>query len=59
MKIKDIRGQEIEVTNLRKAIQQCKRCLDSPYLMDSGYTVGENDAYMLKQLEKLKNELTD
>ena len=50
MKIKDIRGQEIQVTNLRKAIQQCKKCLESTFVMDSGYTVEENSAYMLKQL---------
>lgn len=59
MKRQDIRGQQIEITNLRKAIQQCKRGLDSPFIMDSGHTQGENYAYILKQLEKIKNELTD
>ena len=59
MKIKDIRGQEIEVTNLTKAIQQCKLGLDSPFKMDSEHTQGENYAYMLKQQRKIKNELTD
>lgn len=44
MKIKDIRGQEIEVTNLTKAIQQCKLGLDSPFKMDSEHTQGENYA---------------
>lgn len=60
MKIRDITGQEIEITNLAKAIQQCKRGLDSPFKMDSGYnTQGENYAYILKQLEKIKNDGTD
>lgn len=59
MKIKDIIGKEIKVTNLQKSIRQCRHCLDSPYIMDSGYTVGENYAFMLKQLEKIKNKPTD
>lgn len=59
MKIKDIRGQEIEITNLTKAIKQYKLDLDSHFKMDSGHTQGENYAYMLKQLKKIKNELTD
>ena len=59
MKIKDITGKSIQVTNLNKAIKQCKLCQDSPFKMDSGHTVGENYAYMLQQLEKLKNKLTD
>lgn len=59
MKIRDIIGQEIEITNLTKAIQQCKRGLDSPFKMDSGYTQGENYAYILKQLEKIKKDGTD
>ena len=59
MKIRDITGQEIEITNLSKAIQQCKRGLDSPFKMDSGYTQGENYAYILKQLEKIKQDGTD
>lgn len=54
MKIKDIMGKPIEVAHLNKAIKQCKLCQDSPYLMDSGHTIGENYAYMLQQLEKLK-----
>lgn len=59
MKIKDIIGQEIEITNLAKAILQCKRGLDSPFKMDSGHTQGENYAYILKQLEKIKQDGTD
>jgi hypothetical protein len=55
MKIKDITGKTIEVTNLNKAITQCKRCIGSPFLMDSGHTVGENHTFMLLQLEKLKS----
>lgn len=54
MKIIDIRGHEIEITNLAKAIKQCKLGLDSLFKMDSGHTQGENYAYMLKQLRKLK-----
>lgn len=49
--IKDISGQSIKMTDLEKAIQQCS---DSPYIMESGHTVGENHRFMLKQLEKLK-----
>ena len=48
--IKDITGNSIEVTDLNAAIMQCKDCLDSPYKMESGHTVGENYAYMLTQL---------
>lgn len=51
--IKDISGQSIKVTDLKKAIQQCKLCSDSPYKMASGHTVGENHRFMLKQLERL------
>lgn len=53
-KIKDITGAEIVVTNLRKAIRQCRDCIGSPYRMSCGYTVGEDNAYMLKQLLGLK-----
>lgn len=56
MKIKDITGNEIEVTNLNKAIEQCKLCRSSPFLMDSGHTVGENHSFMFRQLEKLKEK---
>lgn len=56
MKIKDIRGQSIQVTNLSKAIKQCKLCQNSPFRMDSGHTVGENHIFMLLQLEKLKQK---
>lgn len=54
--IKDIRGKTIKVTNLNKAIKQCRLCIDSPFLMDSGHTVGENHTFMLRQLEKLKQK---
>lgn len=56
MKIKDVTGKSIEVTHLNKAIKQCKLCRDSPFLMDSGHTVGENHSFMLQQLEELKRE---
>lgn len=56
MKIVDITGQSIEVTNLSKAIKQCKLCKNSPFLMDSVHTVGENYTFMLRQLEKLKRK---
>ena len=49
-KIKDITGAEITVTDLKEAVRQCRECLSSPYLMPSGHTVGENHAYMLRQL---------
>lgn len=48
--IRDITGEVIEVDNLAAAIRQCRACMDSPYKMASGYTVGENHAYMLRQL---------
>lgn len=56
MKIRDIKGRSIEVTNLDKAIKQCRLCKNSPFLMNSGYTVGENYTFMLRQLEKLKQK---
>lgn len=59
MNIKDIEGNTIKVTDLNKAIKQCKLCRNSPLLMESGHTVGENYSFMLRQLEKLNNELTD
>lgn len=55
--IKDITGNIIEVTDLNEAIQQCQDCLDSPYIMKSGHTVGENHRFMLKQLEILKQKM--
>lgn len=59
MKIENIMGRTIQVTNLNKAIKQFRLCRDSPFLMDSGHTVGENHIFMLQQLEKLKQKLTD
>lgn len=56
MKIKDITGKTIEVTNLNKAKKQCRICIGSPFIMYSGHTVSENHAFMLRQLEKLKQE---
>lgn len=56
MKIKDITGKSIKVTHLNKAIKQCKLCRDSPYLMGSGHTVGENHSFLLQQLEELKRK---
>lgn len=53
-KIKDITGAEITVTDLKEAVRQCRECLASPYLMPSGHTVGENHAYMLRQLLALQ-----
>ncbi|WP_306541250.1 NADH-quinone oxidoreductase subunit F [Dysgonomonas sp.] len=57
MKIKDIIGKSIVVTDLNKAIKQCRLCRSSPFLMDSGHTVGVNHAFMLRQLEELKRKL--
>lgn len=48
--IRDITGEVIEVDNLAAAIRQCRAYMNSPYKMPSGHTVGENHAYMLKQL---------
>ncbi|MBF0577192.1 NADH-quinone oxidoreductase subunit F [Dysgonomonas sp. GY617] len=56
MKIKDITGKIIDVTNLNKTIKQCKLCRSSPFRMDSGHTVGENYIFMLRQLEGLKHK---
>ena len=53
-KIKDITGAEITVTDLTEAVRQCRECLASPSLMPSGHTVGENHAYMLRQLLALQ-----
>ena len=58
LKIKDITGADIFVTNLRKAIKQCWDCIGNPYKMPDGYTVGENHAYMLKQLLALQKRKT-
>ncbi len=57
-KIKDITGAEITVTDLKEAVRQCRECLASPYLMPSGHTVGENHAYMLRQLLALQRRET-
>jgi len=54
MKIKDITGKSIEVTDLKAAIKQCRDCSDSPFKMGSGHTVGENHQYMLKQLLEIQ-----
>ncbi len=54
MKIKDITGKPIHVTNLNRAIKQCRLCIGSPFIMDSGHTVGENYLFMLQQLINLK-----
>ena len=58
MNIKDLEGNTIIVTDLDKAIEQCRNCIDSPHKMPSGCTVGENYAYMLEQLLKLQAEDT-
>ena len=52
--IRNITGEVIEVDNLAEAIRQCRECMNSPYKMPSGHTVGENYAYMLKQLLALR-----
>lgn len=54
MYIKDLEGNPVTVTDLDKAIEQCRDCMDSPYEMPSGHTVGENHAYMLQQLLELQ-----
>ncbi|MCM1302224.1 MAG: NADH-quinone oxidoreductase subunit F [Alistipes senegalensis] len=52
--IKDLEGNHVTVTDLDKAIEQCRDCIDSPCKMPSGHTVGENYAYMLEQLLELR-----
>ncbi len=52
--IRDITGRVIKVDNLAAAIRQCRVCMNSPYKMPSGHTVGENYTYMLKQLLALR-----
>ena len=54
--IRDITGKVIEVDNLAAAIRQCRDCMNSPYKMPSGHTVGENHAYMLKQLLAIQEQ---
>lgn len=56
LKIKDLTGATIEVTDLDAAIDECKRCKDSPYKMECGHTVGENYAYMLEQLLPIQQQ---
>ena len=53
--IKDIEGNTVIVTNIRKAIKQCRECLGSPYKKETGHTVDENHAYMLRQLLELQH----
>lgn len=57
MEIKDIVGNTVTVTNLPKAIKKCRACIASPYILDSGHTVGENMAFMLGQLLSLQHNL--
>lgn len=52
--IRDITGAQIEVTDLDKAIEQCERCANISCRMPSGYTVGENNAFMLERLIKMR-----
>ena len=48
--------ESIEVDNLAEAIRQCRECMNSPCKMPSGHTVGENHAYMLKQLLAIQEQ---
>ena len=50
----DITGKSVQVTDLNAAIKQCRLCINSPYKMESGHTVGEAHAHMLEQLIALK-----
>lgn len=54
--IRDITGEVIEVDNLAEAIRQCRECMNSPCKTPSGHTVGENHAYMLKQLLAIQEQ---
>lgn len=49
--INDMNGEVIEVTDLGKAIEQCKMCIDSTFV-----AVTENHKYMLQQLLKIKEQ---
>ncbi|MDR1120676.1 MAG: hypothetical protein LBM08_07130 [Dysgonamonadaceae bacterium] len=53
MTIKNIAGENAEVTNLDAAIEQCEICKNSPFKTSSGHTVGEH-TFMLEQLKQLK-----
>ena len=53
-KIKDITGTEIIVTDLNKAIRECRKCAPSPFKLDNGFTVGYNYTFMLLQLLEIK-----
>jgi hypothetical protein len=52
--IKNITGENVEVTNLDAAIEQCEICKNSPFKTSSGHTVGEDHTFMLEQLKQLK-----
>lgn len=67
MTVKDLFGNNIEVTHLRKAIEQAAICSTSPYLMRtfilrkdgtpeeggySRYTIGEYHKDLLTKLQK-------
>lgn len=56
MKIKDLSGEEVLICDLDGAIEQCRDCMDSPYVMDEGFTVGQNYAFMLKQLLTIREQ---
>lgn len=52
--IKDITGGTVVVTDLNKAIRQCRKCAASPFKLDNGFTVGHNYTFMLFQLLEIK-----
>ncbi len=54
MTIKNIAGENIEVTNLDAAIEQCERCKNSPFKTSSGHIIGEDHAFVgaVKTTEK-------
>lgn len=52
--IKNIADENIEVTNLDVAIEQCKMCKNNPFTTPSGHTVSEDHSFMLEQLKQLK-----
>lgn len=54
-KVRDIYGNTIVVTDLAAAIRQCEDCMDSPFIMEKGCTVGAYHKHLLRQLIVLRD----
>ena len=58
--IKDITGKTIKVPDIDKAIKQCDSCKNNPLVIKGTiYTHGDNNRFMLPQLWKLKNRVSN